>query len=243
MKAMIYTAYGAPEVLHLHEVEQPIPKEDEVLIKLHATSVTTGDCNGRNFVFVPKGLKFLARLMLGISKPKKPILGLEFAGEIVGIGAKVSHFKIGDRVFGLDGIRFGAYAQYKSIADHKGVVQIPPHMPYEEAVAIPNGALTALTFLRNKGKVQSGHKVLINGASGSVGIAAVQIAKSYGAQVTAVCSDANQELVKSFGADRVIDYTRENFTQQNETYDLILDVVAQVLSPSANPSSAHTGAI
>ncbi len=225
MKAIVYEQYGPPDVLHLAEVDKPVPKENEVLMRIHATTVTTGDVNARNFLFVPPGLGLLARLMIGVRKPKHAILGTDFAGEIVEIGKDVRLFKKGDQVFGIDGDDLGAYAEYKCVSEEKALAIRPANLNYEEAAAIPSGALTALYFLKNKGNIQSGQKVLVNGASGSVGAAAVQIAKYFGAQVAGVCSTVNLELVRSLGADKVIDYTKEDFTQSSETYDIILDTV------------------
>jgi len=225
VKAVVYTEFGPPEVLQLTEVEKPILKDDQVRIKIYATTVTTGDCNARGFTFVPPGLGLLARLMMGPGKPKTPILGAEFAGEIEAIGQDVKSFQVGDQVFGTDGDSLGAYAEYKCLSEGWALATKPANLTYEEAAAIPNGALTALYFLRDKGNIQSGQQVLVNGASGSVGSAAVQIAKSFGAQVTGVCSTRNLDMVRSLGADKVIDYTQEDFTQSGVTYDLIFDTV------------------
>jgi len=230
MKAVVCTAYGPPEVLQLREVEKPAPKDNEVLIKVHATSVTAGDCNARNFVFIPRGLSWLARLMIGINKPNKTILGADVAGEIEAIGKDVTSFKPGDPVYGIDGNGMGAYAEYKCMPAAGALALKPATMSYEEAVAIPFGALTALYFLKEKGNIRRGQKVLVNGASGSVGTAAVQLAKAFDAEVTGVCSTTNLELVKSLGTDKVIDYTQKDFTQNGETYDLIIDPVVSQAS-------------
>jgi len=227
MKAIVYTKYGPPDVLHLEEVEKPAPKDDEVLIKVYATTVITGDVNARGFVFVPRGFGLVSRLMFGLVKPKKTILGIEFAGEIEATGKDVTLFQKGDQVFGIAGAGLGAYAEYKCMPETGGLAIKPAKLTYEQAAVIPNGALTALTFLRNLGNIQRGQKILINGASGSVGSAAIQIAKYFGAEVTGVCSAANMELVKSLGADQVIDYTRQDFTKSDETYDIIFDTVGK----------------
>jgi NADPH:quinone reductase-like Zn-dependent oxidoreductase len=227
MKAIVYTEYGPPDVLQIKEVAKPIPKEDEVRIKVYATTVTTGDVNARGFVFVPPGLGLLARLMIGPRRPKKAILGIELAGEIDAVGQDVTLFAEGDRVFAIDGDGMGAYSEYKCMPEGGALATKPANMTYEQAASVPSGALTALYFLRDKGGIQGGQKVLVNGASGSVGTAAVQLAKAFGAEVTGVCSTTNLELVKSLGADKVIDYTKEDFTKSGETHDIILDTVSK----------------
>jgi len=241
MKAIIYETYGPPEVLQLRQVEKPSPKSNEILIKVHASSVTTGDVNLRGFTFVPAGFGLLTRLVFGLRKPKKQILGVEFSGEVETVGKDVKQFKPGDRVFGLDGVNFGAYAEYKCVAESAGITTMPAGLTFEEAASISNGALTALTFLRNMGRIQKGQKVLINGASGSVGSAAVQIAKYFETDVTGVCSASNADLVLSLGADRVIDYTREDFTKNGETYDIIFDTVGKTTFSSVKDSLKPAG--
>jgi NADPH:quinone reductase-like Zn-dependent oxidoreductase len=222
MKAIVYTKFGPPEVLQLKEVEKPAPNDDEVLVKIHAATVTTGDCNARGFTFVPPGFGPLPRLMLGLRKPKITILGTELAGEVDAVGEAVTRFKKGDQVFGIGSNRFGAYAEF-TCRSEKGALAIKPaNLSYEEAASLPFGAGTALYFLRDKAKINRGQKVLVNGASGGVGVYAVQLGKYYGAEVTGVCSTANLELVKSLGADKVIDYTEQDFTQNGETYDVIV---------------------
>lgn len=225
MKAIIYTEYGSANVLHLAEVPKPTPKEDDVLIKIHAATVTTGDVNMRGFTFVPPGFGPLPRLMFGLRAPKKQILGVELAGEIEAVGQNVTRFKTGDQVFGIASAHVGAYAEYVCWPETAPLAHKPANLSYEEAAAVPFGAGTALQFVRNKANVQPGHKVLVVGASGGVGNYIVQLARYYGAEVTGVCSTKNVDMVKSLGADHIIDYTREDFTKSGKTYDMIFDTV------------------
>jgi NADPH:quinone reductase-like Zn-dependent oxidoreductase len=227
MKAIVHTGYGPPDELQLQEVEKPVPKEDEVRIKIHATTVTTTDCNARNLTFVPKLLWLPIRMQFGFLKPKIRILGVDLAGEIEAAGKDVTRFKIGDQVFGTPEPALGAHAEYICLPEDGVLAKKPANMTYEEAASITLAAHTALYFIRDQGKIQAGQKVLINGASGAVGTFAVQLAKYYGAEVTGVCSTTNLELVRSLGADKVIDYTREDFTQSGETYNVIFDAVSK----------------
>jgi NADPH:quinone reductase-like Zn-dependent oxidoreductase len=221
MKAAIYQRYGSPDVVELKEFPKPAPKDHEVLIRVHATTVTSGDWRART-LNVPKGFGLISRLFFGVTKPRQPILGTELAGEIESVGRAVSAFKVGDQVFAFSGASMGCHAEYRCMPEDGALAPKPASLSYEEAAALSFGGTTALDFLR-RGKIQKGEKLLINGASGGVGTAAVQLAKHFGAEVTAVCSTANLDLVRSIGADRVIDYTKEDFTQNGETYDMIMD--------------------
>lgn len=219
MQAVVCPKYGAPEVLQLTEVKKPIPQDHEVLIKTHATTVTVADYRVRSFK-VPASVWLPARIAVGLTKPKKPILGIELAGEVEAVGKKVTRFKKGDQVLAATLRSFGGYAQYKCLPEDGPIALKPPTMTYGEAAALPIGARTALHFLK-KAKIAAGQKVLIYGASGSVGTYAVQLAKYFGAEVTGVCSKDNFSLVKSLGADRVLNYKAPDFIRQLEVYDII----------------------
>ena len=223
MKASVYERYGPPEVLALKEVAKPTPRDNEVLIKTYATTVTSADWRVRS-LNVPTGFGLLTRLVFGVLKPKQRILGSELAGVIESVGKDVRKFKVGDQVFAFSDASMGCHAEYKCMPQDGAVVLKPPSLSYDEAAALSFGGTTALDFLR-RGKLQSGEKVLVNGASGGVGTAAVQLARHFGANVTGVCSTANIELVRSLGASQVIDYIKEDFTQNGETYDVIVDTV------------------
>jgi NADPH:quinone reductase-like Zn-dependent oxidoreductase len=224
MRAVVCTKYGPPEVLHLKEVAKPVPGTDEVLIKVFATTVTKYDCWMRSST-APPGFWLPARISSGIRKPKQPIFGTDLAGEVEAVGSAVTRVKPGDQVFGFSGMYLGTHAEYVCLPE-KAVAIKPANATFEEAAAVLQGALTALYFLRN-GHVQSGQKVLIFGASGGVGSFAVQLARYFGAEVTGVCSTGKMEMVKSLGADHVLDYTREDFTKSSETYDIIFDTVGK----------------
>ncbi len=223
MKAAICTQYGSPDVLQLKNVEKPIPKRDEVLIKVYVATVTSGDCRVRA-LNVPLGFNFIMRSVLGFSKPRQPILGSELAGVVEAIGKDVSKFKVGDAVFAFSDMAMGCYAEFKCISQNSAIALKPSNLSFEESAALSFGGTTTLSFLR-RAKIQLNDKVLVIGASGCVGTAAVQLAKYFGAVVTGVCSTANIPLVKSLGAWDVIDYTREDFGVNNEQYDIIIDAV------------------
>jgi NADPH:quinone reductase-like Zn-dependent oxidoreductase len=218
MRAVVYDKYGPPEVLRLEEVERPVPGDDEVLVKVHATTVNRTDCGWRT------AKPFIARYFIGLLRPKRKVLGMELAGEVEAIGAAVTEFQVGDHVFGVKG--FGAHAEFVSVRESAAVAHKPAGISFEEAAAVCDGACSALSCLR-RGGVHEGQKVVVYGASGSIGTAAVQIAKYLGADVTAVCNTKTVELVRSLGADEVVDYLYEDFTKNGKTYDVIFDAVGK----------------
>lgn len=240
MKAIVATQYGGPEVLQLKKVEKPTPKDNEVLIKVHATTVTAADFRMRSFT-VPAAVWIPARLALGITKPRQPIFGSELSGVVEAVGKGVTRFKVGDQVFASTLTEnFGGYAEYKSLPEKAMMVIKPNNVTYAEAAAMPIGATTALRLLR-KGNIQSGQKVLIYGASGSVGTYTIQLAKYFGAEVTGVCSTSNLEMLKSLGADHVIDYTKEDFSATEECYDVIYDTLGKLPKSQAAKLLAPNG--
>lgn len=221
MKAVMYEQYGGPDVLHIREIPKPTPKSDELLIRVRATTVSAGDWRVRSLE-VPEGFGWMSRLALGIRGPRQPILGSELSGVVEAIGNAVTKFKVGDEVFAFPGLRMGAHAEYRCISENDAVAHKPAGLSHDEAAALSFGGTTALHFLR-AAKITKGEHVLVNGASGAVGTAAVQLAKHFGAIVTAVCSSANAELVRSLGADHVIDYNAEDFARNGQRYDVIVE--------------------
>ena len=227
MRAVVYDRYGPPEVLRLEEVEKPFPNEDEVLVKINATLVTRSDCAtraaNRSGGLLVSGI---SRLVSGVRRPRQPILGTDLAGEVAAVGPAVNEFAVGDRVFGSTGFKFGAHAEFICMSESARIAHLPAGMTFEQAAAVCDGGLNALWCLRSV-DLQKGQRILIYGASGAIGTAAVQLAKHFGADVTAVCNTKNLELMSSLGADRVIDYTKEDFTKNGEIYDVILDAVGK----------------
>lgn len=234
MKAVVYRKYGGPEVLHFAELITPVPKDDELLIRIHATTVTAGDWRVRS-LDVPKGFGLLSRLALGVTGPRQPILGTELSGVVTAVGKSVSKFKPDDAVFAFPGIRMGCHAEYRCMPEEGAVALKPVNLGHDQAAALSFGGTTALLFFR-KAKLSAGEKVLVNGASGAVGTAAVLLAKHFGAEVTAVCSSANADLVQSLGADHIIDYTTEDFSRNGCVYDVIMDTAGT--APFARSSAS-----
>jgi 2-desacetyl-2-hydroxyethyl bacteriochlorophyllide A dehydrogenase len=234
MKAIVSTGYGSPDVLQLQEVAKPTPKEDQILVKIHSSSVTSGDARIR------RADPYFIRFIFGFKRPRKSILGVVIAGEVASIGSNVSKFKVGDLVFGTTGMSFGAHAEYQCISEDGTLALIPEKITYNEAASIPFGATAALHFLR-KGNVQAGQKILIYGASGALGTMAIQLAKELGAEVTAVCSAKNGKMVKALGADNVIDYKSEDFTENGVKYDVIFDTVGKSSFSSSLKSLTKSG--
>jgi NADPH:quinone reductase-like Zn-dependent oxidoreductase len=245
VRAYTYDRFGPPEVLELREVPEPVPGDHEVLVRIRATTVTAGDWRVRSLE-VTRGFGLLSRLALGFSRPRQPILGTELSGEIVAVGRAVTRFRVGDLVFGFTGARMGCHAEFRCLPEEghgrrdEAVALKPSNLSHEEAAAQSFGGTTALSFFR-KAKLQRGEKVLVVGASGGVGTAAVQLARHLGARVTGVCSTANLELVRSIGADRVIDYTKEDFTRNGERYDVIVDTAGTALFSRCEGSLAEGG--
>jgi NADPH:quinone reductase-like Zn-dependent oxidoreductase len=226
MKAIVYTKYGSPDVLEIRELEKPEPGDDDVLIRVHAVEATKADCEMRSFNFAVKWFWLPLRLVLGVTKPRKQVLGGYFAGEVEAVGKDVSNFKQGDQIFGTAGFQFGAYAEYLCLPANSTIVPKPQNMSFEEAAAVPLGGLNALHFMR-KANIQNGDKVLINGAGGSIGTFAVQIAKAMGAEVTAVDSTIKEEMLRRIGVDHFLDYSKEDFTKSAQAYDVIFNMVAR----------------
>jgi NADPH:quinone reductase-like Zn-dependent oxidoreductase len=239
MRAAVYERYGPPEVIELKEVAKPSPRDDEVLIRTRAITVTSADWRVRS-LDLPSGFGLVGRLVFGVRRPRQPILGTEIAGVVERVGKSVTRFKAGDEIFAISGAGMGCHAEYKCMPEAGAIALKPPNLSFEEAAAIPFGGTTALDFFR-RGKLRSGETVLVNGASGAVGTAAVQLARHFGAEVTAVCSTANVDLVRSLGATDVIDYTREDFTRNGQIYDVIVDTAGTAPFPRSRGSLAKRG--
>jgi NADPH:quinone reductase-like Zn-dependent oxidoreductase len=242
MRAVVYDKYGPPDVLRLEEVAKPVPKEDEVLVRVRATTVTRADVHTREANRSSgRAMTLVSRLISGLRRPRQPILGREFAGEVEAVGAAVSEFAVGDRVFGLSGLTFGAHAEFMCMRESARIARMPAGMSFEDAAPICDGALNALMCLK-QADLRKGRTILIYGASGAIGTAGVQLARYFGADITAVCSTKNLELVRSLGADAVIDYTQEDFTKNGQTYDVIFDAVGK-LSFRRSRASLEPGGI
>jgi NADPH:quinone reductase-like Zn-dependent oxidoreductase len=226
MKAIVYTKYGAPDALQIREIEKPDPEDDEVLIKIHAAEATKADCELRSFNFAVKWFWLPLRVAMGVTKPKKQVLGGYFAGEVETVGKDVLKFKKGDQVFGTTNLRFGAYGEYVCLPANYTIVPKPHNMSFEEAAAVPLGGLNALHFMR-KANIRIGEKILVNGAGGSIGTFAVQIAKAMGAEVTAVDSAIKEKMLRQTGADHFFDYTKADFSKRGQNYDVIFNMVAR----------------
>lgn len=240
MKAVVYTEYGSPEVLQIKEIEKPRPKDNEVLIKIYASTVSAGDWRARS-LSMPAGFGLIGRLVFGVFGPRKQILGSELSGEIEAVGKDVTKFKVGDHVIAFTDIEAGCHAEYKTMPEDGSIVLKPANLSFDQAASIAFGGTTALTFLRDLGKIQSGEKVLVVGASGSTGSACVQLAKHFGAKVTGVTSTQNLDLVKSIGADKVVDYRQEDFTNNGERYDIIVDTTGTASWSRCESSLSQTG--
>jgi NADPH:quinone reductase-like Zn-dependent oxidoreductase len=239
MRAAVYSRYGSADVVEVKQVPKPLPRDGEILIRVRATTVTTGDWRARSLE-LPRGFGLMGRLMFGIFGPRQPILGTELAGDVEAVGKKVTRFRVGDHVIAFSDSRMGAHAEYKCMPENGWVALKPANVSYEEAAALPFGGTTALAFFRKAG-IKRGDRVLVNGASGAVGTAAVQLAKHFGAEVTGVCGTSNLEMVRSIGADQVIDYTREDFTGNGQTYDIIVDAVGTAPFSRSKGSLAKKG--
>jgi len=239
MRAFVYRRYGGPDVVELADVPKPVPRDNEVLVRIHATTVTSGDWRVRTLC-VPTGLGLVARLAFGFNRPRQPIMGSELAGTIAAVGKDVTRYRVGDEVFGFPGGAMGCHAEYRTMPEDGRLARKPPNLSFEEAASLPFGASTSMHYLRKAG-IGPGDKVLVIGASGGVGTAMVQLAKHHGAEVTGVTSTNNLALVASLGADRVIDYTKEDFTARGETYDIVVDTVGGTSFASCRPVLRNGG--